>query len=108
MMLRKSPLQGMQSLLAAERLDRLHGLAFRLNGQHEAAPDGRAVDENGACPANAVLAADMRSGEPQVVPQKINQREPRLNTRRTLFSVHSDGYRPCRLVCHGTFARSSR
>ncbi len=76
--------------------------ALGLNRQHEAGTHGRAIDNDRAGAAHAVLAADMGSGEPQMVAQAIRERQPRLNLHFDLSTVDTKSH------CHGELLLSSR
>src|SRR5262249_15914669 len=65
-----------------QTLDRLHLAAVGLRGEHQAPADQLAVHAHGARAADAVLAADVRAGEPQLVPEKVHQVLPRLDLPR--------------------------
>ena len=45
----------------------------QLHREQEAAPRAGSVDEDGAGAADAVLAAHVRAGEPEVLPEKVGQ-----------------------------------
>src|SRR5262249_31584530 len=68
-------LQGMQ--LVGRGRDALDGeniMAVRLHREHQAGTRRAIIEEDGACPANAVLAAEMGAGEAELVPDAISQR----------------------------------
>ena len=50
--------------------------SFRLDGKHQAGAHRAAVNNHRAGAADAMLAADMRAGEQEVVPQKVAQQQP--------------------------------
>src|SRR5207302_7907971 len=52
---------------------------FELDCQRQAAADCVAVNNDRTRPALAVLAADMRAGQPQFVAQTIGEAHPRLD-----------------------------
>ncbi len=54
-------------------LDGRDGCAVEGDREHQAGPHRVAVDEDRAGAADAVLAADVRAGEPQVVPQRVGE-----------------------------------
>ena len=72
-------LQRRQAILERETLDRDDFRAFGLHREHQTGSHRGAVDQHGARTAYAVLAADMRSGQPQMMAQAIGQRQPRLD-----------------------------
>ena len=61
------------------RVVRDHLRAVGLHRQHETGAHGGAVHQHRAGAANAVLAAHMRAGEPQMMAQAVGKREPRLD-----------------------------
>src|ERR1700687_416903 len=67
-------------------------LAVDLNGKHQAGAHGRAIDDNGARAANAVLAADMGTGELEVMTQAIGQRGARLDFRCVRLAIYFQLY----------------
>ena len=71
--------------------DDLHPLG--LHREHQARAHGRAVDDDGAGAAHAVLATHMRSGQPQMMAQAIRQREPRLHFDLDLLPVDVKSHR---------------
>src|SRR6516165_9213128 len=62
-----------------QAFDRLDIRTVRLNREHQACPDDLAIYPNRASAAHAMLAADMRSGQMQVLAQKVREIEPRQN-----------------------------
>ena len=72
-------LQRRQRALTRDRLDRLDLAAVDLHGEQAAAAHRDAVDEHRAGAADAVLAADVGAGQPQVMAEEIRQQEPRLD-----------------------------
>src|SRR5882724_5308047 len=86
-----------------------HPVAARLHCIHEAGPHGLAVQHHRAGAADAVLAADMRPGQAQLVPQPVDERQSRGHLRLAPLAVHFDadlvqGLAHCRLA----FSRASR
>ena len=75
----KRLLQGRQRALPGERLDRLDLAAVDLHREQAAATHGHPVDEHRAGAADAVLAADVRAGQPQAMAEEVRQQEPRLD-----------------------------
>ena len=57
-----------------DTFDGRHALAVDLHGKHQAGTRGSAVHEDGARAAHAMLAAHMRPGEHELVPQEIRER----------------------------------
>ena len=54
--------------------DRSHLTAIGLDGQHQAAPHGLAIDNHRAGAADAVFAAQMHAGIARVIAQEIAER----------------------------------
>ena len=74
-----------------EAFDRLHAAAVRLGGEHQTAAHRRAVHAHGARAADAVLAADVRAREPQLVAEEVDEVLARLDLSRHRRAV--DGQR---------------
>src|SRR5436190_4155921 len=74
-----------------ETLDGGDAVAVRLHRVHEAGPYGFPVEHHRARAADAVLAADVRAGEEQVVAQPVDQRQPRRHLGRSRLAVDLDG-----------------
>src|SRR5205807_4266205 len=72
-------LQCIELTLGSEALDGAHILAVCLDGEHQAGACAMAVDKDGAGAADAVLAAEMRAREAELVAQEIGEREARLD-----------------------------
>ena len=72
-------LQRRQRRLAREGLDRLDLGAVRLDGEQAARAHRDAVEPDGAGAADAVLAADVRAGQPEAVAEEVGEQEPRLD-----------------------------
>src|SRR5262249_27894168 len=81
-------LQRVQPAVLRERLDRGDRLAVALHREHEARARTRAAHEHGARAADAVLAADVRASELELVAQEIHEREPRLDRPLVRPTVH--------------------
>ena len=62
-----------------EPLDRDDLCAVDLRGEQQARAHGDAVELHGARAADAVLAADVRPGEPELVAEEVGEEEPRLD-----------------------------
>src|SRR5438132_695561 len=81
-------LNGMErGAVRGQALDGRDLVALRLDGEHQAGADRHAVEKYRAAPAHAVLAADVRTGEAEVVPQVIGQQPARVACRRILDRV---------------------
>src|SRR5205809_5863197 len=92
-MLPECLLQRMKVAVRCEPFDRLDRRAVGLNSEQEAGPDSRAVEANGAGAAHAVLAADMRSGQPQGVTEEVRQQQPWLDELVVAPTVDGHGDR---------------
>lgn len=84
-------LQGIQ-LAARPRksLDGLQVVAIRLNGQHDARTHGLAVEQYGASAAHAMLAANVRPGQLELLPDEIAQQQPGLDVALVRGPVDGD------------------
>src|SRR5262249_44517408 len=81
-------LQGMQ--LVGRGRDALDGeniMAVRLHREHQAGTRRAIIEEDRACPANAVLAAEMGAGEAELVADEISQRPAALDFFLVPFAV---------------------
>ena len=67
-------LHRVQLAVGGEALDGRDLGAVGLHGEHEARPHGVAVEQDGAGAAHAVLAPEVRAGEPAVLAQEVGQR----------------------------------
>src|SRR5262249_8879680 len=85
-------LQGMQ--LVGRGRDALDGeniMAVRLHREHQAGARRAIVEEDGACPANAVLAAEMGAGEAELVTDEISQCHADLDFFFVALAVDGQG-----------------
>ena len=82
----------------AKALDGFHDGAVDLNRQHEARSHRRAVHDHGARAADTVLAAKMRAGQPERVPQKIAEMNPRIDPGLAPFAVERECQRNCSVM----------
>src|SRR5438445_7657011 len=80
-------LHRMQLPVRGQTLDRDHGRAVGLNGEDRARLDSLAIDEDRARAALAGVAADVGTGEAEVVAEKVNDEEARLDFRLLLRAV---------------------
>ena len=71
----------MQGIVAGQRLDGRHGVTVGLRGEEQAGAHRVAIQEDGAGPADAVLAAEVRSREAELLAKEVGER-------------HADGDRP--------------
>ena len=77
MALLERPLDGVQAAVVGRQpLDGRHLVALRADREHQATADRFAVEQHGAGPADAVLAADVGAGQMQVVAQGVAQQAP--------------------------------
>src|SRR5262249_8768327 len=72
-----------------EALDGLHRLAGNLRRKREAAARRAAVDHDGACATDAVLAAEMGSGQLHVLAQEVREVLARLHAPFQRLAVQS-------------------
>ena len=72
-------LQRRQLAVSGEPLHRLDPRAVHLRREHEAGANGGAVDPDRAGAADAVLAADVRAPQPQLMAQEVREQQPRLH-----------------------------
>ena len=80
-------LHRMQLVAVRETFDRPDALALRLDREHQAGPHRLIVEDHGTCATDAVLATDMRPGQPAFVADNIGQRLSRLYPNRVVTSV---------------------
>ncbi len=78
--------------------------AVRLDGQHEAGTDRRAVEEDGAGAAHAVLAPDVGAGESEPAAQEVRKQQARRHLRGVLATV--DPHADLEQDAHARLARS--
>src|SRR5215204_6265731 len=72
-------LHRVELIAVSEALDRLDLRPVRLDGEHGARLDRPAVDMDGAGAALAGVAADMRPGQVEVLPQRLDEESPGLD-----------------------------
>ena len=87
MMLDECALHRMQLVAVGKAFDRADALALRLDREHQAGPDRLVVEDHGACTAHAVLATDVRSGQPALVADHVDQRLSRLHLNGVVTAV---------------------
>src|SRR5258708_666522 len=83
-MLAERGLQRGQFVVMRDSLDRDDAAAFRLNRQDQARANRGTIDNDGAGTADAMLAAEMRPGQPQLLAQTVGEVGARLD-------LHLDG-----------------
>ena len=82
-----------------DALDGEQIVAVGLHRQHQAGARRAAVDQDGAGAADAVLAAEMRAGQPELVADEIGERPADLDLFLVALAVH--GQRDFPLLAHG-------
>ena len=95
------PAQQRHHRIAAQPFERHDRAAVGHDGERQARARRNAVHHHGAGAAGAMLAAEMRRGEPAAVAQEVGQRLTRLHVIVDLHAIQFDGDR-----CH--WARMSR
>ena len=80
-----------------DAFNRLNAAAVGLYREHKAGPDRHAIDEDRACAADAVFAADMGSSQPELLPQEIGEADALIDTAVIACAVDNDG---CRALAH--------
>ena len=78
-------------LIRREPFDGGDAAAVGLRREHQARADGGAIDDHRAGAAHAMLAADMRAGEQEIVTQKVAQQQARFHATPIGCAVHGDG-----------------
>src|SRR5262249_49951216 len=73
-----------------EALDRRDPMAVGLHRIHQTGADRLAIEHDGACPADAVLAANMRTGEIEMLAQPIHERGAGRDLADALRAVDLD------------------
>jgi hypothetical protein len=89
-------LQRRQLAVRGETLDRRDPGAVRLHRQKHAALHGLAVEVHRARPAVTRVAADVRAGEPEIVPDEVHEEATRLDLHLDLLAVDLDRDRTAR------------
>src|ERR1700738_1286952 len=90
-----------------EPFDGRHLAAIRLDGEERAGLDRRAVQQDRAGAAAGGVAADVGAGQPQGLPEEVDEQQPRLHVGRAGSPVDGDRYSPllgpavCGLLIHG-------
>ena len=87
-MIDKGLLERMQAFAGGKAFDRLDRAAGRPHREITARIDRRAVEQHRACAALAPIAADLRTGQMQLIAQELRQREAILDLPFTLAAVH--------------------
>src|SRR3954463_4104270 len=90
-------LHGVQLSVLRDALDRGDRRPVGLDGEQRAGFDRAAVEVDRAGAALAGVAADLRAGQAEAVPDEVDEQRPRLDVGFPLDAV--DGHRdPCHLV----------
>ncbi|CAH1667711.1 hypothetical protein CHELA20_51925 [Hyphomicrobiales bacterium] len=92
MVLAESLLHGMQRSVSGKPLDGEHGGAVTGQRQRGAAFDSLSVEMHDTSPALAGIAADMRTREPQMLAEKLNEKGTRLDVGGYGLAVHRHGH----------------
>jgi hypothetical protein len=66
----------------SQALDSRNLVALGLDGEHQAGPNRRAVQQDRAAPAHPVLATDVGAGQAEVVTEMVGEQPPRIGRRR--------------------------
>jgi hypothetical protein len=82
----------MQLIALGEALDGRDLMAVGLYGQEQTRARRLAVEQDRACAADAVLAAEMGASQPQVVTQDIGEMATRLDVEAGRAAVDVEGY----------------
>ena len=80
------------SALGAMPFDGQDLVAVRLHGEHQARARRAAIEQDRAGAADAVLAAEMRAGEAELMAQEIGERHAHLDLL-SLVALAVDGQR---------------
>ena len=76
-------LHGMQrGLVAGEAFDGRHLMTLGLDREHQARPHRRTVQQNRAAATYAVLAADVRPGQAEIVAEMVREEAARIGRPR--------------------------
>ena len=89
--------------LVGRRRDALDGeniMAVGLHREHKAGTRRAVIEEDGACPADAVLAAEMGAGEAELVADEIGQRDAHLDFFLVPLAVDGQSNFPLLSHCH--------
>lgn len=90
MLLFKARLQRMQGAIGGHAFDCGHFATICLNGKHGTRFYRSAVDVNSAGTALACVAANMGTGQREVLSQKIYKQGTRFDLRGMLNAIHGD------------------
>src|SRR5688572_28027154 len=93
MALPEGALENAQAAGGREPLDRGDLGALELGRQEQAAPGGAAVHEDRAGAAHAVLAADVRAREPEILAEEVGERAASRDAGRHVPPVDAEAHR---------------
>jgi hypothetical protein len=96
----ESLLQRVQSVGGTNPLNCTQFPAIGLNSKQSARFYGSAIQQNCAGATIRRIAADMRSGQREVFPDKVNQQKPWFDRGRVFFAIHLNGNIDSSLGCH--------
>ena len=98
MLLLEALLQRMELSILEKSFDGKELGSVSLHGKHRARLDRLSVENDGASAAIAGIAADVRAGEPQHLPDEMNQEQPGFDIGLSLTAIDLDVNRL--LLCH--------
>lgn len=82
-------LQGMEAaLIRRKSFDGRDMMTVSLQSQEQAATDGQAVEENGACPTNPLLTSKVCARQGQLGSQNVSEGPPRLDRELDEFTIN--------------------
>src|SRR5262249_59111637 len=85
--------QGVECAALAPTLDVLDGAAVGLDGEDGAARHRATVKAHGAGAAARRVTADVRAGQPEVLPDEVNEQRAGADLAGVLLAVDGDGDR---------------
>jgi hypothetical protein len=88
MVFTKGSLHGVEVIRRPDTFDRRNGCTVASNRQCCAALNGTAIDMNNTRTALAGIAAHMRSGQVKMLPQKLGEKGPRIDSRGNFFAIN--------------------
>jgi hypothetical protein len=91
MFIPESFLDTIEFAVRREPFNRCNASTVRLYCEEAARLYGRSIERNRAGAAKRGLATDMRAGESELVSQKVDEQEARLDFSRVAGSIHSEG-----------------
>jgi hypothetical protein len=91
-MLQERRLHRMQLSALCQPLDGRNLIALMHDGERQACIHPPSVHVHGACPTLPVVASLLRAKEVQMLPQRIQQRHPRLQLHSMLLAIHLEDH----------------